>query len=225
MSKIVLQHAEPNLNANSEELAGVVIQRLGLMPRKKGSTERMNVVFLQMYEKAKEASREKNPTKAVITVEEMALHAHISRQTMYEYLERWLALDFIVKQSYIGSDNKVVVGYRLNGTTLESAFDKAKVRISNHLDLTSKYIQELQKVLKNEKISQSISHSVRKAPRQRELTEVEELTTEVDDEAHEDSSSDSADNSAEESTENTDDQGYNPQQVLKDLPKVGKGIL
>ena len=41
MSKIVLQHAEPNLNANSEELASVIIQRLGLTPRKKGSIRKL----------------------------------------------------------------------------------------------------------------------------------------------------------------------------------------
>ena len=205
MSKIVLQHAEPNLNANSEELASVIIQRLGLTPRKKGSTERINHIFLQFYEKAKEASREKNPTKAVMTVEEMALHARITRQTMYEYLDRWLALDFIVKQSYIGSNGKVVVGYRLNGNTLESAFDKAKMRISNHLELTSKYLQELQKTLKNEKISQSFRG---KAPPKREEQSEEE---------------DAAENEV--STEESETIAYNPKEVLRELPKVGKGVL
>jgi len=73
---------------------------------------------------------------------------------MYEYLSRWLMLDLIIKTSYIGIDNKVVVGYKLNGATLESAFEKAKTRINNNLDLTQKYIQELQKLVKNEKISQ-----------------------------------------------------------------------
>lgn len=207
MSKIVLQHAEPNLNANSEELAGVIIQRLGLIPRKKGSTERMNHVFLQLYEKAKEASRDKNPTKAVITVEEMALHARITRQTMYEYLDRWLALDFIVKQSYIGSDGKVVVGYRLNGNTLESAFDKAKTRVSNHLELTSKYIGELQKVMKNEKISQSFRG--KSPPKQQR---VRDENDEEDSEANEESTEES-------------ESVYNPKEVIQQLPRVGKGVL
>lgn len=209
MSKIVLQHAEPNLNANSEELAGVIIHRLGLIPRKKGSTERMNHVFLQLYERAKEASRDKNPTKAVITVEEMALHARITRQTMYEYLERWLALDFIVKQSYIGSDGKVVVGYRLNGNTIESAFDKAKTRISNHLDLTSRYIQELQKTLKNEKISQSFRG---KAPQREEN---------IDD----NSGREESDLSSQSDEEVSEEPPYSSREILQQLPRVGKGGL
>jgi len=74
---------------------------------------------------------------------------------MYDYLKRWLAIDFIVKSSFVDRENKVVVGYKLNGNTLENAFEKAKARILTNLDFTLKYILELQKTIKNEKISSS----------------------------------------------------------------------
>jgi DNA-binding transcriptional regulator GbsR (MarR family) len=149
----ILRHIEPTLNPTSDELAGVIVHRMGLMPRKKGSTERMHRILIELYEKAKGASKEKKPTMALMTVEEMGLHAGISRQTMYDYIKRWHELDMITKTSYIGADQKVVVGYKLNGSTLESAFEKARTRIHNNLDITAKYMGELQKVLKNEKIS------------------------------------------------------------------------
>lgn len=155
MKKIILTGVEPGMNPDSEELADVIITRLGLMPRKKGSTERMNRVLVELYERTKRASREKKPTEAVMTVEEMGTFAGITRQTMYDYLKRWLDLDLITKTSFIGQDEKVVIGYKLNGNTLETAFEKARARINNNLDFTQKYILELQKVIKNEKISQT----------------------------------------------------------------------
>jgi RNase H-fold protein (predicted Holliday junction resolvase) len=89
-----------------------------------------------------------------MTVEEMGLHAGITRQTMYDYLKRWLELDLISKTSYI-SQGKVIVGYKLNGSTLESSFEKAVQKITNHLQNSMKYVRELQKLIKNEKISAS----------------------------------------------------------------------
>ncbi len=154
-NKIILTNAEPDINADSDEIADVLIQRLGLMPRKKGSTEKMNKVLIELYERAKEASRNKNPTKSVMTVEEMAFFAGITRQTMYDYIKRWINLDLIIKISYINENQKVIIGYKLNGNTLEQVFEKSRARINNHLDLTLKYIRELQKTLKNEKISQT----------------------------------------------------------------------
>jgi hypothetical protein len=127
------------------------------MPRKSGSTERMHKILIQLYEQAKVASKEKNQTKAILTVEEMAHHAGITRQTMYDYIRRWTDLDLITKTSYIAIDGKAVIGYRLNGPTLEKAFNKASTKIQNHLALTKQYIDELQKLLKNEKISKSFS--------------------------------------------------------------------
>ncbi len=153
MEKIILTNEEPNINADSEELAKVIVERIGLMPRKTGSTEKMFHVFIELYERSKLAGKEKSPTASIMTVEEMATFAGITRQTMYDYLKRWLLIDFIHKASYIDKTDKVVVGYRLNGPNLEAAFEKARARINNNLDFTQKYILELQKVIKNEKIS------------------------------------------------------------------------
>ena len=102
----------------------------------------------------KTAQREKRPESSVMTVEEMGLHAGITRQTMYDYLKRWVELDLINKTSYI-IDGKVIIGYKLNGSTLESAFEKAVQRIGNHLETSMKYVRELQKLIKNEKIAVS----------------------------------------------------------------------
>ncbi len=151
MTKFVLSHREPGMNPGSEELASVVIDRLGLSPRKTGSTDRMHKTLIELYERQKRANREKKPEAAVLTVEEMAIMAGITRQTMYDYLRRWLDLNLIAKTSYI-ENSKVIIGYKLNGPTLESAFDKAVGRIQGHLDDSKKYIVELQRIIKNEKI-------------------------------------------------------------------------
>ncbi|MFW6383533.1 MAG: hypothetical protein ACOCZQ_02720 [Nanoarchaeota archaeon] len=154
-NKIILTGREPDINAGSTELASILIERLGLMPRKKGSTEKMYNVLIELYERAKEASKRKMPNKTIMTVEEMGFFAGITRQTMYDYLKRWIELELVNKVSYIDQDNNVVIGYRLNGNTLEQAFEKTKARINNNLELTGKYIKELQRVLKNEKIRES----------------------------------------------------------------------
>lgn len=153
MSKIVLTNKETGLNPTSDELARIVLSRVGLEPRKTGSTDRMHKVFLELYERMKLANKEKKPESAVMTVEEMGVFAGITRQTMYDYLKRWLALNIIVKTSYI-NEGKVIIGYKLNGATIESAFEKAVLNIHNNLEITRKYVQELQRILKNEKISQ-----------------------------------------------------------------------
>lgn len=156
MNKIILTDAEPEYNADSDALAKIVTMRLGLLPRKKGSTDYMHKILLELYERTKKATREKNPELAVMTVEEMAAFASITKQTMYEYVDRWLQLEFISKVSYIGSDKKVVKGYKLSGNTLEDAFQKARIIVMKNLDATQNYIQELQKLLKNEKIKASM---------------------------------------------------------------------
>ena len=153
-SKIVLINAEATVNPTSEELAKIVLARIGLMPRKQGATDKMFRTLLELYERAKIAYREKHPEKAVMTVEEMGFFAGITRQTMYDYLGRWLQLGLIQKQSYI-NEGKVIIGYRLNGATLEHAFQKAILQVNTHMDTTSKYIGELQKLIKNEKISET----------------------------------------------------------------------
>lgn len=154
--KIILKDTELSLHPDCEEMASVILDRMGLEPRKKGATDKFHKVLGQLYEKTKEATRTKNPESAVMTVEEMAMYAGITKQTMYEYLKRWLNLNFIVKTSYI-KDAKVIIGYKLNGNTLESAFEKSMQRINNSLETTAKYIQEYQRILKNEKIKQTIT--------------------------------------------------------------------
>ena len=151
-SKIVLQNPEPGMNPSSEELAKIVMTRIGLDPRKSGSTDKMYRTLIEMYERSKVAHRDKRPEAAVMTVEEMGSFAGITRQTMYDYLKRWLELNMIAKTSYI-INNKVIIGYRLNGSTLESSFEKAIQQINNNTELTMRYIRELQKLIKNEKIS------------------------------------------------------------------------
>ena len=75
----------------------------------------------------------------VMTVEEMGYFAGITRQTMYDYLKRWMHIQIIVKTSYI-KDGKVIIGYKLNGNTLEQAFDKSVQKISNHMETTLKKV-------------------------------------------------------------------------------------
>ena len=153
-SKIVLQNIEPGMNPTPDELARIIMSRIGLEPRKSGATDKMYRVMVEMYERAKLAHRDKKPEAAVMTVEEMGAFAGITRQTMYDYLRRWLDLSMIIKTSYI-VDNKVVIGYKLTGPTIEASFEKARQQITNNLDLTLKYVQELQRRIKNDKISQS----------------------------------------------------------------------
>jgi len=156
MTKIVLNSTEPSsMNPRAEELANVVIDRMGLNPRKKGSTDKMFRTLIELYERMKKATQSKKPEEAVMTVEEMGAFAGITRQTMYDYLKRWTELDLIVKTSYI-YEGKVIIGYKLNGINLENAFEKALVKIKNNLEATQKYVKELQKAIKNEKLSQKM---------------------------------------------------------------------
>jgi hypothetical protein len=154
--KIELSDTEPSsMNPGAEELARVIVDRLGLNPRKMGSTDKMWRTLIELYERTKKANQEKKPETAVMTVEEMGSFAGITRQTMYDYLKRWTDLDLITKTSYI-YQGKVIIGYKLNGSTLEMAFEKAGVKVKNHLEQTLKYVRELQKTIKNEKLSEKM---------------------------------------------------------------------
>ena len=153
-NKIVLLNNESSLTPTSEDLAQVVLARMGLMPRKKGATDKMHHTMLELYERSKQANRQKKPELAVMTVEEMGMHAGISRQTMYDYLSRWTEIQLIIKTSYI-TNGKVVIGYKLHGNTIEQAFEKAIKTIQDHMETTQKYIRELQRLVKNEKIAES----------------------------------------------------------------------
>lgn len=152
--KIVITDTEPPMNPDSTELAQVIMERVGLLPRKRGSTDFMFRLLIELYERTKQAQRQKQPHLAVMTVEEMGLYAKITRQTMYEYLKRWLDLNILTKMSYI-ENGKVTIGYKLNGNTLESAFEKGMNTIRNNIDLTLRYVGEFQKILKNEKIAET----------------------------------------------------------------------
>jgi hypothetical protein len=151
-----LTNKEPSsVNPDSKELANVIINRVGLSPRKKGSTDQMYRVLIELYEKMKLSAKHKKPELAVLTVEEMGNVAGITRQTMYDYIKRWLDLDLITKTTYI-YEGKVIIGYKLNGSTLENAFEKAHIKVKNHMESTLKYVKELQNTVKKEKISETM---------------------------------------------------------------------
>jgi len=148
--EFLLGNAEP-INHEVEELAKVLIARFGLAPRKKDGSAELHKLLLQLYERKKEANREKKPEAAVMPVEEMALHAGIKRQTMYDYLRRWLDLQILKKTSFVSS-GKVVIGYELNGTNLEGAFRKAESTLKGHMDASFRIIENLQNEIKKEKL-------------------------------------------------------------------------
>jgi len=156
--KIQLDKAEAMADASTEELAKVLLARFGLVPRKKDGTAKFHNLLLELYERKKQSNREKKPEAAVMPVEEMGVFAGIKRQTMYDYLHRWLNLGILKKTSFV-SEGKVVIGYELNGTSLEGAFRKAETTIRNHVDDSFKVLEELQNKVKKEKISQALSSS------------------------------------------------------------------
>ena len=110
MRKFILTDAEPPFNSDSDTVAKIVTSRLGLLPRKLGATDAMHLLLLELYERTKLATRDKNAELAVMTVEQMAAFAKITKQTMYEYLERWNDLEFIVRVSFFDAQKKKIVG-------------------------------------------------------------------------------------------------------------------
>jgi len=156
--KIQLENAEILPDAKKEEIARVILSRFGLLPRKKDGTAKMHELLLELYERKKQSNREKKPETAVMPVEEMGLFAGIKRQTMYDYLHRWLELNVLKKTSFV-SGGKVVIGYELNGNNLEGAFRKAETSVKNHLDATFKLVEHLQNEIKKEKITSAINAS------------------------------------------------------------------
>ncbi len=149
--KIQLEHAEAPEQASPDEIAKTLMARFGLLPRKKDGNAQMHKLLLELSERKKAANREKKPEMAVMPVEDMGLFAGIKRQTMYEYLHRWLDLNILKKTSFV-SNGKVVIGYELNGTNLEGAFRKAESTIKNHIDDSFKLIEKLQSEIKKEKL-------------------------------------------------------------------------
>ncbi len=149
--KIELWHMNPGISPNKHELAKVILARFGLIPRKKDAIAQFYKLILELYERKKIAIKEKKPEKSIMTVEDMALFANIKRQTMYDYLKRWLVLQIIKKTSF-SDRGKIIQGYELNGNNLETAFSRAQAIITNHTETSMEYIQDLQKEIKNEKL-------------------------------------------------------------------------
>jgi len=149
--KIELDTVEPVDTASSDELAKIILARLGLMPKKKDALAKFHHLLLELYERKKIANRDRKPELAVMTVEEMGIHAGIKRQTMYDYLNRWLALNILKKTSFV-SDGKIITGYELNGSNLEAAFHKAEYVIQNHMSTTSDIVKTFQSEVKRDKL-------------------------------------------------------------------------
>jgi DNA primase catalytic subunit len=153
--KFELEVTEPLPDAGTEEIARILLARFGLLPRKKDGQAKMHSLLLELYERKKVANREKKPEEAVMTVEDMGVFAGIKRQTMYDYLGRWLSLNLLKKTSFV-ANGKIVIGYELNGTNLESAFKKAESTVKNHLEQSIEIVRSLQSEVKREKIRQNI---------------------------------------------------------------------
>lgn len=149
--KIQLEHKEAQENAQVNDLATILLARFGLSPRKSDANAQFSKLILELYERKKAANRDKHPETAVMPVEQMGAFAGIKRQTMYDYLHRWLDLQILRKTSFV-SQGKVVIGYELNGVNLEGAFRKAQTTINNHLDASFKLIDQLQNEIKKEKL-------------------------------------------------------------------------
>src|SRR3989344_2256913 len=149
--KFELEHIEPLPDSSTEEICRIILARFGLLPRKSDGIAKMHNLLIELSERKKEANRDKRPEAAVLPVEEMALHAGIKRQTMYDYLGRWLKFNVLKKTSFV-ANGKVVIGYELNGTNLESAFRKAEMVIRNHNEESIEIIKRLQNEIKREKL-------------------------------------------------------------------------
>ena len=161
--KIQLEHAEALPDANVEELSRTLLARFGLLPRNKDGSAAMHKLLLELYERKKAANRDRKPEAAVIPVDMMGNIAGIKRQTMYEYLHRWLDLSILKKTSFV-ADGKVVIGYELNGANLEGAFRKAETAVRNHLEASLKIVDTLQNEVKKDKIRQGLKADDAPAP-------------------------------------------------------------
>ena len=156
--KIQLTNHEPLENSNKKDLAKVLLGRFGLLPRKKDGNAEMQHLLLELIERKKISNKERKPEISVIKVDEMGDLTGIKRQTMYEYLHRWLDLNIIKKTSFV-NEGKVVIGYELNGTNVESAFRKAETTIKNQLEKSFKILEELQEEIKKEKLRLNFGNS------------------------------------------------------------------
>jgi hypothetical protein len=174
--KIELDVVEPIDNASSEELAKIILARFGLMPKKVDALARFHRLLLELYEKKKLANKDRKPELAVMTVEEMGVYAGIKRQTMYDYLNRWLLLNVLKKTSFV-NDGKIITGYELNGPNIEAAFKKAEYVIQNHMTQTFDIIQKFQNEIKKEKLRQNVGMPDDEATSDSQATQVRDETS------------------------------------------------
>lgn len=152
--KIELDLVEPVELSSSDELAKIILARLGLLPRKNDALAKFHKLLIELYERKKIANRDRRPELAVMTVEEMGLCAGIKRQTMYDHLNRWLVLNILKKTSFV-LEGKIITGYELNGTNLESAFKKAEFVVHNQMTITQDIVRQFQNEIKKEKLRSS----------------------------------------------------------------------
>lgn len=153
--KIILQNDTIPQDASSELIATILLSRIGLLPRKSGSTKDMHSVILQLYERSKLSNKLSQPQMALMSVEEMAKYANVSRQTFYEYLSRWVELNLIQKQNYVvmsPTGKRIYNGYRLNGNNLLAAVEKVNETIQNNMNETIRITKLLQNEIKKEKL-------------------------------------------------------------------------
>ena len=107
-----LRKLNPSPNATKEEVASVILGRIGLLPKKIDAKAGFNKLLLEMYERKKASIRDNKPEVSLFTIEEMAMLSNIKRQTFYDYLDRWLSLGIIKKETYLKSNNEKIYLHR-----------------------------------------------------------------------------------------------------------------
>jgi len=146
-----LRKLNPGPTPSKEELATVILGRIGLLPKKNDAKAGFHKLLLELYERKKQSIKENRPEISLFTIEEMASVSGIKRQTFYDYLNRWLSLGIIKKATYI-KDNGRIRGYELSGNNIESAFKKVRNTIDDHMESTREIISTLQSEIKKDKL-------------------------------------------------------------------------
>lgn len=113
------------------EVLKVILKRMGLAPSKVDAIGDFNRLFNELYERKKFAI--KDPKNSVMSVDEMSIYTGIKRQTMYDYLSRWLEIQFL-KKTCIGLNEKI--GYELSGPSLEASFQKVQYYFQKEMNIT-----------------------------------------------------------------------------------------
>lgn len=146
-----LRKLNPGPTPSKEELATVILGRIGLLPKKNDAKAGFHSLLLELYERKKQSVKLNKPEVALFTIEEMASLSGIKRQTFYDYLSRWVSLGIIKKATYI-KDNTRIRGYELSGNNIDAAFKKVRNNIDDHLETTRDIISTLQNEIKKDKL-------------------------------------------------------------------------